>query len=73
MTPPDPRLRVNGQDEVLPGRVTVLEYLTAKGIRPETVAVELNMTVLAKSDYARTFLEPGDEVEIVRFVGGGAF
>ena len=67
------KLRVNGREEIFEtDRVTVGEYLASKGIRPETVAVEVNLTVLDKVRYAETFLRDGDEVEIVRFVGGGA-
>jgi thiamine biosynthesis protein ThiS len=68
------RVRVNGKDEALPAApITVSEFLASKGVRPETVAVELNLTVIAKADYPKVRLKEGDEIEIVRFVGGGAF
>jgi sulfur carrier protein len=35
------------------------------------VAVELNMDILEKGEYATTTLKEGDSVEIVHFVGGG--
>jgi len=67
------RVRINGKDEVLSAAsITVSEYLASKGVRPETVAVELNLNVIPKADYPKVHLKEGDEIEIVRFVGGGA-
>lgn len=67
------QLKINGQPQIFEGETLRLtDYLASKGIRPETVAIELNLTVLNKARYAETLLKEGDEVEIVRFVGGGA-
>ena len=65
------RIKANGKEEEIEQNFSVLEFLGKKGIRPETVAVELNGTVLAKDEYARTRLGRGDALEIVKFVGGG--
>jgi sulfur carrier protein len=73
VTPPELRLKINGKAEIFPQETIGLsDYLAAKGIRPETVAVEINLIVIDKARYAQTVLREGDEVEIVRFVGGGA-
>ena len=67
------KLKVNGKEETVEADTARLtDYLASKGIRPETVAVEVNLTVIEKSRYADTLLREGDEIEIVRFVGGGA-
>lgn len=34
-------------------------------------AVELNLKIINKEDYALTFIKDGDSVEIVGFAGGG--
>ncbi len=34
-------------------------------------AVELNLNIINKEDYASTFIKDGDSVEIVGFAGGG--
>ena len=66
------RIKANGKnEELLEGELTLLNYLERKGVRPETVAVELNGAVLARSEYAAARLREGDAVEIVKFVGGG--
>jgi len=46
----------------------LLEELEATG---PGVAVERNREVVRRREYADCLLEPGDEVEIVRLVGGG--
>ncbi len=67
------RVRVNGKEEPLgQPAVSIADYLASKNVRPETVAVEINLNIISKADYSRVMIRAGDEVEIVRFVGGGA-
>ncbi len=64
------QIQLNGElREVLPG--TVLELLEALAVDPKRVAVELNMEILPKADYADKLIATGDCIEIVHFVGGG--
>jgi len=63
-------ITVNGEEQIIESN-TVLGYLETIGIDPRRVAVELNMDILPKGDYASTQLKDGDRVEIVHFVGGG--
>ena len=39
-------------------------------IKPERVAVEVNLSIIKKSDYDSCRLKDGDRIEIVNFVGG---
>ena len=64
------RLEVNGE-EIDTVAVTVLQLLQEKDILPERVAVEVNLKVLRRADFAQHQLHEGDVVEIVYFVGGG--
>ena len=64
------RLKVNGED-IETAAATVLQLLQEKGIKPERVAVEVNLKVLRRADFERLPLHEGDTVEIVNFVGGG--
>lgn len=67
------QIKINGKMESFDApTVRLTDYLASKGVRPETVAVEINLNIIEKSRYADTLLKAGDEVEIVRFVGGGA-
>jgi thiamine biosynthesis protein ThiS len=65
-------IRLNGEPYETAGPVTISALLDALGIHPRRVAVERNFTVVKREAYGSTVLQPGDEVEIVNFVGGGA-
>jgi thiamine biosynthesis protein ThiS len=63
-------IKVNGQDREVSDGTTVQALLEQSKLAPTKVAVELNRRLLRTERYAES-LKPGDEVEIVTFVGGG--
>lgn len=63
-------ITVNG-DRVTIEEMSVLDFLLMTEIDPARVAVELNLDILPKNNYATTLLKHGDRLEIVQFVGGG--
>jgi sulfur carrier protein len=64
------KITVNGEERLLEQK-TVLGFLVELGVDPRAVAVELNLDILERGEYATTMLNEGDKVEIVQFVGGG--
>ncbi len=46
-------------------------YLESAGYDTKRVAVERNGEIVPKTDYEAVVLADGDELEVVRFVGGG--
>ena len=64
-------IRLNGEPFDIAGPVTIGALLAALNIDPRIVAVEHNVVVIKRQHYDDTFIKDGDEVEIVRFVGGG--
>ena len=62
---------VNGEQRTVPEEVTVTQLLDTLQIVPERVVVEVNLTILKRTEHTSTLLKEGDTVEIVRFVGGG--
>ena len=48
-------------------RIELLSY----NVRHSRVAVEVNLAIVRKAEYASFRLHEGDTVEIVNFVGGG--
>ena len=64
--------RLNGEPFEIPGPVTISALLAELKIDPRQVAVEHNLAVIKRDRYAATIVEDGDEIEIVKFVGGGA-
>ncbi len=65
------QVRVNGQILQFPDYTRVSNLLTFLHLQPEGVAVERNRVVLEREQFAQVVLTEGDELEVVRFVGGG--
>ena len=65
------QLQVNGEPREMAEGTTVQALLELLEIRAARVAVEVGTHVVKKSDYATRVLQPGEQVEIVAFVGGG--
>ncbi len=64
-------LRLNGNPIALQEGATVAELLSSRGIPSDGVAVAVNRTIVPKRTHGTHRLEAGDDVEVVRAVGGG--
>jgi sulfur carrier protein len=64
-------LQVNGKKVELEHPTRLLDYLEQLGVNQRAVAVEHNGTILERAAFDGVTLEQGDNVEIVRMVGGG--
>jgi len=65
------RLLINGKTVDTPELNTIADLAGWIGLPSFGSAVELNGTVIRKSDHANTHLKENDRLEIVRLVGGG--
>jgi sulfur carrier protein len=65
------RIMLNGEPHEMPETVSIGTLLASLGIDGRRVAVERNLTVVRRAEYATEMVADGDEVEIVNFVGGG--
>ncbi len=62
---------VNGEKkEIIPG-ATVVELLRDLGLDSGRVAIERNLEIFPRVQWAETKIAAGDRYEIVQFVGGG--
>jgi sulfur carrier protein len=64
-------LVVNGEIVDVPEGASVQALVDSLPLSEKRVAVELNGTVVRRSDWGSFRLNDGDKVEIVHFVGGG--
>lgn len=64
-------IRVNGEPLEVAGPITISALLADLKIDPRLVAVEHNVVVLKRAQYENVVVNDGDEIEIVRMVGGG--
>lgn len=62
---------LNGETRTAPEGQTVLELLEQLQLDPSRVAVELDRRIVKQPRWADTVLQPGAEIEVVQFVGGG--
>jgi thiamine biosynthesis protein ThiS len=66
------RILVNGEPRDFEDEIILSELISVLQLKPEQIAVELNRTVVRRSEWFATALQEGDQLEIVHFVGGGA-
>ena len=62
---------VNGEAHELEPGTRLLDLLASLSLDPRAVAVEKNGEVLRRAQLGDVELQPGDRLEIVRFVQGG--
>jgi len=66
-------ITLNGDKKEVPSDLTVFGLLEFLKIQHQRVAVELNMEIVKKDQYAATAIKDGDNLEVVSFMGGGRF
>ena len=63
-------IQLNGEQKDV-AATTVSELVLELGLEKRMLAVERNMEVVPKSEYADTKLVEGDRLEVVHMIGGG--
>jgi thiazole synthase/sulfur carrier protein len=66
-----PTISVNGEPRPIAPPLSLAALIDQIGLDTRKVAVERNRAIVPRSTYAQTWLAPGDELEIVHFIGGG--
>lgn len=62
---------VNGEPRRIPEGATLTGLLKHLDIDPRMVVVEHNRAIVRRTGLDGVTVQPGDQVEIVQFVGGG--
>jgi sulfur carrier protein len=65
------QIEINGERRTAQPDLTVAGLLRQLDIRPDRVAVELNLHVLERAEFEQRSLREGDRIEIISFIGGG--
>ena len=66
------QIQVNGEPKHTATGATVGDLLADLDVRGDRVAVELNLEILDRGEFATRALQDGDRVEIISFIGGGS-
>ncbi len=68
-------VHINGEPRTFshsaPDQLTLAELIESLAMKPDRVAVELNLEIVPRDRWSETRLKDGDRLEIVHFVGGG--
>ena len=62
---------LNGKEEELSETMTIIDFIEARGWEPDKVVVEINLHIIGKDAWTDIVLKENDQVEMLRFVGGG--
>ena len=62
---------LNGKTEQVSENLSVQNFLQQLSVTFNNVVVELNREIVKREEWQGTILQPGDQLELVRLVGGG--
>jgi sulfur carrier protein len=65
------KVKINGDAQEIPDGLNVVALIEHLGMAGNRVAIERNLDILPRSQWAETQIQPNDSFEIVHFVGGG--
>lgn len=64
-------IMVNGQLHQVQENDTILQLIHRLGLENKRLAVEMNLTIVPRSQFGTRILTQGDKIEIVQAIGGG--
>lgn len=62
---------VNGKEAYLAYAINLAELIKQQGVDEESLLVSYNNQLVGKDDWDKVLLKENDQVELLRFVGGG--
>ena len=65
------RVTINGEDHEFRDATPLLQYVSSLGVSVKMIAIAYNGEVLRRDEWAEVTLSEGDNLEVVRAVGGG--
>ena len=65
------QVTLNDEPRAFAAGATVADLVSALGLGPRRIAVEVNRAIVPRAAYGSTVLHDGDTVEVIHFVGGG--
>ncbi len=65
-------IQLNGEAHTLPEGATAADLVASLQLGERRIAMEVNLEIVPRSQYANHPLNEGDRVEIVHAIGGGS-
>lgn len=66
------RVTLNGKEIEIGSGTVLIDLLKEKGLEPERVVVEYNYDISTKEEWGNIILKENDNLEVLKFVGGGS-
>jgi len=64
-------INCNGRQQPISDTTTLQDLLRELDLAPDNVVAEINTKIIDRDQYETLRLSDGDQVELIRFVGGG--
>lgn len=64
-------IMLNGEHRSLEAPLSIRDLVRRLSLDEDAVAVERNRDIVARGKWPATYLQTGDAIEVVQFVGGG--
>ncbi|MGM0502810.1 MAG: sulfur carrier protein ThiS [Bacillota bacterium] len=64
-------ITVNGEQEKLAAKTSLIDFLEAKELDLDKLVIEYNQEIIKETEWSSITLKDGDQLEILKFVGGG--
>ena len=65
------QVEINGESQSINDAISVSGLLDTLGLTGKRLAVEVNESIVPKSQHDETVLADGDKIEIIHAIGGG--
>lgn len=65
------QITLNGKNVAIKPQISLLDVLKMQGFELERLVIEHNFEIVKKEAWGNVVLEPNDNLEVLRFVGGG--
>ena len=65
------KITLNGQTHILEQRISIAVLMKDLQLDPRKVAIEHNLCIIPANEYSDTYVNDGDMLEVVQFIGGG--
>lgn len=62
---------LNGESHQIDDGTSIEALVASLADDPRGIAIERNLEIVPKAEHSSTFLQDGDRLEVVQFVGGG--
>ncbi|MBL1261783.1 MAG: sulfur carrier protein ThiS [Thiotrichaceae bacterium] len=65
------KIQLNGEPREITDGTTLSTLLEQLEMAQQRIAVEINLSIIPRSQYVETVLQADDKIELVRAIGGG--